>query len=163
MATPQQIANAWAAWHARHGGKLGPGPGFVEAINAALSTPPEPVGVDTLPPVDHVELVEDLRLAASSIRTWMPETLPANEQGQVHFARALAESAAEAIEAYLAALNAYEQPPVPDVAGGEPVAWLHPTAGWAHANYHQVRNHCFNDGPMPVPLYRAAATEADHG
>ena len=53
--------------------------------------------------------------------------------------------------------------PSPDVAGGEPAAWLHPTAGWAHADYHQVRLHCFNDGPMPVPLYRAAATEADHG
>ena len=54
-------------------------------------------------------------------------------------------------------------PPSSDVAGGEPAAWLHPTAGWAHADYHQVRLHCFNDGPMPVPLYRAAATEADHG
>ena len=53
--------------------------------------------------------------------------------------------------------------PVQHVAGGEPAAWLHPTAGWAHANYHHVRLHCFNDGPMPVPLYRAAATEADHG
>lgn len=36
-ATPKQIAAAWATWHARHGGKLGPGPAFVEAINAALN------------------------------------------------------------------------------------------------------------------------------
>eukprot|EP00913_Durusdinium_trenchii_P008084 g7581.t1 len=35
-ATPEMIAAAWAAWHSRHGGKLGPGPAFVEAINAAL-------------------------------------------------------------------------------------------------------------------------------
>lgn len=63
---------------------------------------------DTLPPVDHVaggddaERLEDLRLAAKSIRTYMPETLPAGEDGKIHFARALAESAAEAIEAFLA-------------------------------------------------------------
>lgn len=35
-ATPKMIAAAWQAWHSRHGGKLGPGPAFVEAINAAL-------------------------------------------------------------------------------------------------------------------------------
>lgn len=35
-ATPEMIAAAWAAWHSRHGGKLGPGPAFIEAINAAL-------------------------------------------------------------------------------------------------------------------------------
>lgn len=60
---------------------------------------------DTQPPAPSVELIEDLRLAASSIRQWMPETLPANEQGQIHFARLLAESAAEAIEAFLAVTN----------------------------------------------------------
>lgn len=36
-ATPEMIAAAWATWHKRHGGKLGPGPAFVEAINAALA------------------------------------------------------------------------------------------------------------------------------
>lgn len=36
-ATPEMIAAAWRAWHSRHGGKLGPGPAFVEAINAALA------------------------------------------------------------------------------------------------------------------------------
>lgn len=35
--TPEMIAAAWAAWHARHGGRLGPGPAFVEAIEAALN------------------------------------------------------------------------------------------------------------------------------
>lgn len=45
--------------------------------------------------------IEDMRLAASSIREWMPETLPANEDGQIHFARALAESAATAIEKFI--------------------------------------------------------------
>ena len=36
-ATPKQIAAAWYTWKSRHGGKLGPGPAFVEAINAALN------------------------------------------------------------------------------------------------------------------------------
>ena len=36
-ATPEMIAAAWGAWHSRHGGKLGPGPAFVEAIEAALA------------------------------------------------------------------------------------------------------------------------------
>lgn len=35
-ATPEMIAAAWRAWHARHGGKLGPGPAFAEAIEAAI-------------------------------------------------------------------------------------------------------------------------------
>jgi hypothetical protein len=34
--TPIEIAAAWAAWHSRHGGKIGPGPAFVEAITAAF-------------------------------------------------------------------------------------------------------------------------------
>lgn len=36
-ARPDEIAAAWKAWRARHGGKLGPGPAFVEAINAAFA------------------------------------------------------------------------------------------------------------------------------
>ena len=35
--SPNEIAAAWAAWHSRHGGRLGPGPAFVEAINAAFA------------------------------------------------------------------------------------------------------------------------------
>lgn len=38
--TPEMMAAAWAAWDARHGGKLGPGPGFAEAITAALAAAP---------------------------------------------------------------------------------------------------------------------------
>lgn len=53
-------------------------------------------------PSEPDDLREEMRLAAASIRQWMPETLPANEAGQIHFARLLAESAAEAIEQYLA-------------------------------------------------------------
>lgn len=33
---PVEIAAAWQAWHSRHGGKLGPGAAFVEAITAAF-------------------------------------------------------------------------------------------------------------------------------
>lgn len=32
---PEMIAAAWDAWRSRHGGKLGPGPAFAEAIQAA--------------------------------------------------------------------------------------------------------------------------------
>lgn len=46
---------------------------------------------------------EELRLGALGIRTYMPETLPAGEDGKLHFARVLAEAAAEAIETVLAA------------------------------------------------------------
>jgi len=59
---------------------------------------------------------EQLRLAAASIREWMPETLPADENGQIHFARALAESAAEAIEKFL---GAPQSAPVSDEALSE--------------------------------------------
>lgn len=37
MASPDAIAAAWATWNIRHGGKLGPGPAFSEAIAAALA------------------------------------------------------------------------------------------------------------------------------
>lgn len=40
--TPEMIAAAWQAWHSRHGGKLGPGPAFVEAITAALGVAHSP-------------------------------------------------------------------------------------------------------------------------
>lgn len=36
-ATPEEIAAAWATWKPRHQDRLGPGPAFVEAINAAFS------------------------------------------------------------------------------------------------------------------------------
>lgn len=34
--SPAMIAAAWDAWRLRHGGKMGPGPGFAEAVEAAL-------------------------------------------------------------------------------------------------------------------------------
>jgi len=48
-----------------------------------------------------MDRIEDLRLAASAIRTYMPDTLPADKDGKIHFARALAEAAAAVIEAHL--------------------------------------------------------------
>lgn len=37
IASPQMIAAAWAAWRVRHPKlRLGPGPGFREALEAAL-------------------------------------------------------------------------------------------------------------------------------
>lgn len=41
--TPEMIAAAWATWHSRHGGKLGPGPAFREAIQAALAPKAAPL------------------------------------------------------------------------------------------------------------------------
>lgn len=35
-ASPEEIGAAWKAWHSRHGGKLGPGVAFVEALHAAF-------------------------------------------------------------------------------------------------------------------------------
>lgn len=39
QATPAMIAVAWDTWYARHRGRLGPGPAFREAIEAALAHP----------------------------------------------------------------------------------------------------------------------------
>lgn len=41
IATPEMLAAAWGTWHARHGGRLGPGPAFREAIEAALTAAPQ--------------------------------------------------------------------------------------------------------------------------
>lgn len=54
-ATPEMIAAAWATWHSRHGGKLGPGPAFVEAINAALALQS---AADTPPPSTHMTVAD---------------------------------------------------------------------------------------------------------
>lgn len=43
-ATPEMIAAAWATWKPRNPKSLGPGPGFVEAINAALAAAPKAEG-----------------------------------------------------------------------------------------------------------------------
>lgn len=45
---------------------------------------------------------ESLERCAKMLDTYAPECFPANEQGQVHFARAMMESVADEIRAYLA-------------------------------------------------------------
>lgn len=50
---PQALAAAWGAWHSRHGGKLGPGPAFSEAIAAYL----------TVSPAHSAGILEGLRIA----------------------------------------------------------------------------------------------------
>lgn len=37
----------------------------------------------------------------------------------------------------------------------EPVAWMHPIAGWTSVDYGKVLMHCEMDGPKPIPLYTA--------
>ena len=44
------------------------------------------------------DAIADLRQAARMIRTWIPDVYPANELGQVPFARAVMESVADAID-----------------------------------------------------------------
>jgi hypothetical protein len=48
MATPEQIAAAWGSWRVRHKGSMGPGPGFVEAIDAALAVSPAATEIESL-------------------------------------------------------------------------------------------------------------------
>jgi|GEM_PF-5931835 len=43
----------------------------------------------------------------------------------------------------------------------QPVAWMHPTANWSHTDYDVIRRHCFNEGPMPVPLFLRAPVQTD--
>lgn len=47
----------------------------------------------------------------------------------------------------------------------EPVAWLHPTAGWAHADKTVISPHCLNDGSDggPIPLYAAPPATGSAG
>lgn len=40
LVTPEMLGAAWGAWKSRHGGKLGPGPAFAEAIAAAIAVSP---------------------------------------------------------------------------------------------------------------------------
>lgn len=47
--------------------------------------------------------LEELALSATMLERWGPETFPANSLGQVHFARAMMESTAKTIRAFLAA------------------------------------------------------------
>jgi len=58
---------------------------------------------------------ESLAGCVSMLDAWLPECFPANEQGQVDFARGMMESVADEIRAYLATLPAEQ--PVKDGAG----------------------------------------------
>lgn len=49
---------------------------------------------------------DGLAVIATMLETWAPETFPANPHGQVHFARAMMESAAATIRAFLGASDA---------------------------------------------------------
>ena len=64
---PKVIAAAWGAWHSRHGGKLGPGPAFSEAITTAIRALQEQGGAGmmlTPQEIDFLTRVRDgLRLA----------------------------------------------------------------------------------------------------
>ena len=46
--TTEMLAAAWGAWHSRHGGKIGPGPAFVEAVAAAIAVSPLPAAETSL-------------------------------------------------------------------------------------------------------------------
>lgn len=53
-------------------------------------------------------VVSELGMAARMIRTWIPESFPANERGQVHFVRAVIESVADVIERAVAEAQGIE-------------------------------------------------------
>jgi hypothetical protein len=53
-------------------------------------------------PVEFGGTREDLERALGMFENWMPDALPANDAGQIHFARAVGESLADAVKAYLA-------------------------------------------------------------
>ena len=59
-------------------------------------------------------------------------------------------------KALLDALDAAEA----KMGAGEPVAWLHPTAGWAHTSRAEVANHCIKGWPQPIPLYASPPSPA---
>ncbi len=61
-----------------------------EAFNLAQSLMPR---AEFIPDTD-----EELRLSARMIRTWLPESFPENERGQIHFVRSVMESVASTIE-----------------------------------------------------------------
>lgn len=68
--TPEMIAAAWETWNARHGSKLGPGPAFREAIEAALVAAPEqkPSDIDALK-AENERLREAITLADRAMAT----------------------------------------------------------------------------------------------
>lgn len=72
-ATPEMIAAAWSAWKRRHGEKLGPGPAFTEAIEAAFAVMP------AHPPEGRKEAGEPAAWAYEMFREGFdPQTTPPN-------------------------------------------------------------------------------------
>lgn len=64
------IAAAWATWHSRHGGKLGPGPAFREAIEAAIAVDAEAANNDVMPTIEDCH-----KMAAQVGMRFVPYTL----------------------------------------------------------------------------------------
>jgi hypothetical protein len=71
--TPEMLSAAWSAWKSRHGGKLGPGPAFKEAIEAAFAAAPV---VEQEPALEEVERLKEengLTSAQHSLLEWLGE------------------------------------------------------------------------------------------
>jgi hypothetical protein len=64
---PKGLAAAWEAWRSRHGGKLGPGPAFVEAIRAYLDHCADAGKMVQPPGYEHYtqEMVDAIRTTTS--------------------------------------------------------------------------------------------------
>jgi hypothetical protein len=62
------IAAAWSAWQSRHGGKLGPGPAFTEAIDAVLGVV-SPAFLERIAALEaHKQVLASLVAAVSILR-----------------------------------------------------------------------------------------------
>lgn len=79
---------------------------FIAEAKAAVAETREPDDFTGASNRSAVRALRRLEQTAIMLETWAPECFPANELGQVHFARALMESAAEAIrEAWKTAID----------------------------------------------------------
>lgn len=63
------------------------------------------------PDLDAASDREDLHLTVRMLEAWAPDALPANEHGQVHFARAMLDSAARSLRQALKQLSPAEEQP----------------------------------------------------
>lgn len=50
--------------------------------------------------------------------------------------------------------------PATEQAGGEVVAWMHPTARWVNTDIFKVLAHCQKGVPGPIPLYASPPSPA---
>jgi hypothetical protein len=77
--TPVMLAAAWGAWHARHGGKLGPGVAFREAIEAALAampdTPTPPLSPDSTGPAGEDDDRDDVIALLRDTNAWQAKRI----------------------------------------------------------------------------------------